>query len=408
MVLEFIAIKNYTQIKKLLRVLGEDFAMSTDSNKRKGGLLGLAATSIALGKESEKFIDELIKPVLNCLQDADLRVRYFASESIYNIVKVARGSIIPLFPDIFITLSRLVTDPDQTVKNGSELLDRLLKDIVTESSHSFDLKGFIPLLRERVYTKNSFARQFVISWVSVLNVVPEINMIVYLPEILDGLFQMLDDSMSEIHRMCDALLLQFLRAIRNDPNAADMPAMINILIGHAQANNELIQYTAITWIREFVQLSGPSMLSFASGIFSAILPCLAYEGDSKPHIKECAQAVNKDLLELVSMKEDKSKNLKNLDLDSVMEVLRQYLANSSVHTKVAALKWVHHLFTEVESEMSQHATSLFPVLLGVLSDNSDEVVLHGLAVLAEIVKSANAKGFFIIIIFQFINNLFYF
>lgn len=73
------------------------------------------------------------------------------------------------------------------------------KDIVTESPKTFDLDAFIPLLRERIYAKNSFSRQFVISWISVLNAVPEINMIVHLPEILDGLFQMLDDNSVEIH-----------------------------------------------------------------------------------------------------------------------------------------------------------------------------------------------------------------
>lgn len=127
MVAEFVAIKNYGQIRKLLGVLKNSFALSSDSNKRKGGLIGLAATSIALGKESEKFIDELVNPVLNCLYDSELRVRYFASESLYNVVKVARGAILPLFPDIFSALSHLVNDPDQSVKNGSELLDRLLK-----------------------------------------------------------------------------------------------------------------------------------------------------------------------------------------------------------------------------------------------------------------------------------------
>lgn len=129
------------------------------------------------------------------------------------------------------------------------------QDIVTENSETFDLDKFIPLLRERIYANNSFSRQFVISWVSVLNAVPEINMIIYLPEILDGLFQMLEDSMIEIHRMCETLLSQFLRSIRNDPAVADMPKMSNILIGHAQSTNELIQYTAITWIREFVQVT---------------------------------------------------------------------------------------------------------------------------------------------------------
>lgn len=119
---------------------------------------------------------------------------------------------------------------------------------MTENSQTFDLDKFIPLLRERIYANHSFSRQFVISWVSVLNAVPEIDMIIYLPEILDGLFQMLDDNMIEIHRMCETLLSQFLRSIRNDPAVADMPKMSNILIGHAQSTNELIQYTAISKI----------------------------------------------------------------------------------------------------------------------------------------------------------------
>jgi vacuole morphology and inheritance protein 14 len=39
------------------------------------------------------------------------------------------------------------------------------QDIVTESS-SFDLKAFIPLLRERVYARDPYARQFIVSWVT--------------------------------------------------------------------------------------------------------------------------------------------------------------------------------------------------------------------------------------------------
>ena len=41
----------------------------------------------------------------------------------------------------------------------------LLQDIVSENPH-FDVDGFIILLRERIYTQNVFARQFLVSWVS--------------------------------------------------------------------------------------------------------------------------------------------------------------------------------------------------------------------------------------------------
>lgn len=107
-------------------------------------------------------------------------------------------------------------------------------------------------------------------------------MLQYLPEILDGIFQMLEDQMFEIQRMCETLLQQFLKNIKSDPSTVDLPKMTNILILHAQnANNELIQYTAITWLREFLNISGVEMLSYSSGIFQAVLPCLAYEADTK-------------------------------------------------------------------------------------------------------------------------------
>lgn len=69
-------------------------------------------------------------------------------------------------------------------------------------------------------------------------------------------------------------------------------------------------------------------------------------------IKKCAQAVNTNMFDLISSKEEKEKAFQYLDLDSVMKVLQQYLATSSlVDTKVAALKWIYHLFTQAENEV---------------------------------------------------------
>lgn len=71
-------------------------------------------------------------PILANFSDSDLRVRYYACESLYNVIKVARSSILPHFGQVFEALSKLAADPDQNVKNASELLDRLLK-VVTKS-----------------------------------------------------------------------------------------------------------------------------------------------------------------------------------------------------------------------------------------------------------------------------------
>lgn len=118
------------------------------------------------------------------------------------------------------------------------------------------------------------------------------------------------------------------------------------------------------------------------------------------------------MFELISSKEEKERAFQYLDLDSVMKVLQQYLIQGSVDTKVAVLQWIHHLFTQAENEvismcnltrerkikwkyncicfqMSTHAISLYPVLFETLSNNSDEVVIQGLTVLAEIVNCTN-------------------
>ena len=74
------------------------------------------------------------------------RVRYYSCESLYNIAKIARGHILKYFNQIFDGLCKLFADGDVDVKNGANLLDRLIKDIVTESE-SFDVERFIPLLQ---------------------------------------------------------------------------------------------------------------------------------------------------------------------------------------------------------------------------------------------------------------------
>lgn len=54
MVIEFNNKNNSVQIRKLIEVLSNDYATSRDANRRKGALIGLAATGLGLGKVSDK------------------------------------------------------------------------------------------------------------------------------------------------------------------------------------------------------------------------------------------------------------------------------------------------------------------------------------------------------------------
>lgn len=439
LVREFVAQNNSTQIRHVIQILASEFALSQHPHSRKGGLIGLAACSIALGKDSGLYLKELIEPVLTCFNDSDSRLRYYACEALYNIVKVARGAVLPHFNLLFDGLSKLAADPDPNVKSGSELLDRLLKDIVTESN-KFDLVAFVPLLRERIYSNNQYARHFIISWIHVLESVPDINLIDYLPEILDGLFQILGDNSKEIRKTCEVVLGEFLKEIKKTPSSVKFAEMANILVIHCQVadetkiTNDLIQLTAMTWMREFIQLAGRVMLPYSSGILTAVLPCVSYD-DRKKNTKEAASACNHSLMKLVTAEDDEDEDrgegtppetdvpskteadgndmlnasqesigLSNisfftpasaerpqvsLDLDSIVQVLDRHLHDSStgMMTRIAVLKWVYHLYIKTPRKMFRHTDSLFPMLLKTLSDESDEVILKDLEVLAEIASS---------------------
>lgn len=71
---------------------------------------------------------------------------------------------------------------------------------MTESP-TFEVSEFVVMVRERMYTRSAFARQFVASWVAVLDAVPGLDLLPHLPDLLDGLFKMLDDPVPEIRRM---------------------------------------------------------------------------------------------------------------------------------------------------------------------------------------------------------------
>lgn len=52
---------------------------------------------------------------------------------------------------------------------------------------AFSLERFIPLLNERVYAISPYTRMHLVSWLMVLNTVPDLELVTYLPDFLDGL-----------------------------------------------------------------------------------------------------------------------------------------------------------------------------------------------------------------------------
>eukprot|EP00250_Pteridium_aquilinum_P009774 c18928_g1_i1 orf=170-2287(+) len=365
---------DHEKISAVILMLTNEFAMSPQANNRKGGLIGLAAATVGLAGEAAQHLEQIVPPVLNSLVDQDSRVRYYACEALYNIAKVARGEFILFFNQIFDALCKLSADSDTNVQSATHLLDRLVKDIVTESDQ-FSIEEFIPLLRERMNVLNPYVRQFLVGWITVLDSVPDIDMLGFLPDFLDGLFNMLSDLSHEIRQQADSALSEFLQEIKNSPSV-DYGRMAEILVQRARSADEFTRLTAITWINEFVKLGGEQLVPYYGNILGSILPCTS---DKEEKIRVLARETNE---ELRAIKVDSN----SFDIEAVLEIAKRNLGSEWEGTRLEALRWISVLLERHRTEVLSFLDSIFPPLLQALADSSDEVVLLVLEIHAWIAR----------------------
>ena len=100
-------------------MLTDTIQQDVNSNSIKGGLIGLASCGIGGGTDIINYISFLLPPILDCFDNEDTRIRFYACESLYNIVKAARGGILTFINEIFSSLCELYADVDVEVKEIS-------------------------------------------------------------------------------------------------------------------------------------------------------------------------------------------------------------------------------------------------------------------------------------------------
>jgi vacuole morphology and inheritance protein 14 len=373
-------------IQSIITVLSKDFCTSMNANYRKGGLVGLAATAIGLMSYSSNFLSLLLPPVLHCFDDPESRVRYYACESVYNIAKVSRQAVLDgYFGQIWEGLTKLFADVDVDVKNGANLLDRLMKDIVTEADN-FHVELFLPLLQSYIRRTNPYIRQLIVGWITLLDSIPDISMLDYLPDFLDGLFNMLSDNNREIRQAADSALSEFLRELSKS-TVVELGPIISILVAQCQSKERLNRLMAMTWLSELIghPRGGDALLEFHAEMLQAIVACIF---DGEKEIRVVAERTNDDMLRLV-----KGTRVK-FELGRLLERLTQaLLQKEDVPTKLACLRWINMLMEKRKRDMKDFTESLLPVLLRTLSDPSDAVVLLDLQALSRISLARRENGY---------------
>lgn len=363
---------NMERVANIVQYIVEELAQSPLPNVRKGALHALAGAAIGLREEVPTYLPQILPPVLASFTDPDCRVRYYACESLYNIAKVARIHCVAHFNDIFEALFKLSADTDLGVQNGFQLLDRLMKDVVAESG-VFEIASFMPLLKRRIYVANSYTRQFLIGWISILDAVPAINMLEHLPGFFDGLFHMLSDPNKEIRQQAYAVLFDFLQEIKTSAQV-DYAPVVGILVQHCASRDRFSRLTAITWLHDLANAGQGRLLPFASTVLEAVLKSISH---AEEEIRDAAMSTDRALRALLSASGEGE-----FDVAAIVVTLIRHMRSDKRSSRLSALEWLAMLLDRSPAALVDLADSVWPPLLTTLGDESEAVVQLSIEVVA--------------------------
>ena len=165
------------RVRAILLLLSDDYVRSTSEDARKGGVVALAASAIGLKKASESDAtaqecrDLILASVVHACQDHSQRVRYYATESLFNVVKVIPALAIQHFFILFEILRSLYADVDADVRNGADLLDKKLKEVIISAMNqgTFTADACVPVFARFVHMRNKATKLLTLTWLQELN-----------------------------------------------------------------------------------------------------------------------------------------------------------------------------------------------------------------------------------------------
>lgn len=207
------------RVRAILLLLSDDYVRSTSEDARKGGVVALAACAIGLKKANDQDAtvqecrDLILASVVHACQDHSQRVRYYATESLFNVVKVIPAVAVQHFFILFEILRSLYADVDADVRSGAELLDKKLKDVIVGAmnSGSFTADSCVPVFARFVYMRNKATKRLTLTWLQELNEkLIGAPILEFLHLFLGGIFDMVGDPSMAIRQSALAFLQSVL------------------------------------------------------------------------------------------------------------------------------------------------------------------------------------------------------
>jgi len=260
---------DYNKVRAILLLLSDDYVRSTNEDARKGGAVALAACAIGLKKANEKRRDVIecrdliLASVVHACQDHSQRVRYYATESLFNVTKVIPSLAVQHFFILFEILRSLYADVDLDVRSGAELLDKKLKEVIVGAinSGSFSADACVPVFARFVYMRNKATKQLTLTWLKEFSEkLVGAPILEFLHLFLGGIFQMVADP-----NATSQLALEFLQSVlpklldtneeafEDAQQKVDFDKILQSLVLTMEHPDPFVRKVAMYWMSRIVQ-----------------------------------------------------------------------------------------------------------------------------------------------------------
>lgn len=366
---------NDKNLQSLVDFIINECCLSKISLSRKGGYMCLSYTVVTLSKKSVQYIDTIIPCISIGMLDIDNQIRSEAIEAAYNFVKVIRNACYRFFNQLFEILLKNLTDHDNHIKSSSEILSKLLMDIVYETTNDFEFENFFKVLRQHIYSSSTTIKFFIVEWIKVLFEINPVIVCQLIHYVLDGLFVYFNDKSFELHKITENVIISVMHYLNNkmDQNS-DHSLMLNIILLHVNSSNDYCKNICILWIESLVKNKPTFILNYSHVIYPSVLHSLA----TNLHNKESINIANlvENIQNLISNATSDSIKLDLIQVNwetlipEIIQIISSGIESNNQLIKIftIVLKSIKDFLKFVPKELILHKSILIENLFKILMD----------------------------------------
>ena len=262
------------RVKGILLLLSDDYVRSTNEEARKGGVVAMAACAIGMKKAHEmpglavktnECTDLILASVVHACQDNAQRVRYYATESLFNVIKVLPSLAVDHFFILFEILRSLWADVDVDVTTGAKLLDKKLQGIIIAAINSgqFDADSCVPLFARFLHMRNKPTKRLTLMWLQAFaEKLLGAPLLEFLHLFLYDVFTMLADPNNNIRQLALVFLNLMLPKLlmKNEDfedsgtqQKVDFDKILQSLVTTMESPDPFVRKVAMFWVSRIVQ-----------------------------------------------------------------------------------------------------------------------------------------------------------